>query len=142
MMKRQLASTLIALFAVLACGGSTTTDLDSGSADSASKDAPTSDAPFADSGGGPCDGGACTIGLQCCSDACVNQTNDPLNCGGCGTHCTGSKSMCLNGACQAPTCQPSCTDGQVCCDLEGPGPSQPPKCVTGTTCPVGCPACG
>src|SRR5450432_3093056 len=116
-MKRQLASTLIALFTGLACGGSTTTDLDSGSSDGASKDSPTSDGPFADSGGGACDGGTCTFGLQCCSDSCVNEMNDPLNCGGCGTHCSGAKPMCLGGSCQAQTCQPTCGDGHVCCDI-------------------------
>jgi hypothetical protein len=133
-MKLLLTSTIVGLCACLACGGTTTTNLDAGADGS-------SDAPVADSGGGPCDGGACTFGLHCCSNACINEMNDPLNCGGCGIVCSGSQSMCLGGSCQSPTCQPSCSDGQVCCDIPGPGPSQPVKCVDGVTCPVGCPAC-
>jgi len=132
-MNRYLASSFVSAFVLASCGGISTTDLDSGAND-ASSDGP-------DSGGGPCDGGACSFGLACCGNACVNEMNDPLNCGGCGAPCTGSKSMCFGGACQTPTCNPTCSGGQVCCDIPGPGPSQPPKCVTGTTCPVGCPGC-
>jgi hypothetical protein len=139
-MNRFLASSLVTLVVGVACGGATTTGIDSGSDGSTGNDS-SSDAPLYDTGGGPCDGGACTFGLKCCNNACVNENNDPLNCGGCGTHCTGSASMCLGGACQVPTCQPACASGQVCCDIPGPGPSQPPKCEQGPTCPVGCPLC-
>ncbi len=144
-MNRTFASSLVALFVVVACGGTTTVidgGVDGSSADASSKDGSVSDAPVYDSGGGACDGGACGFGLECCGDQCVNQTNDPNNCGGCGTVCSGSKSMCLGGSCQAQTCQPACGDGFKCCDLQGPGPSGPPKCVAGQTCPVGCPSCG
>ena len=124
---------------LFACGGSTVGDLDSGTDGGGTTDG--GGGPGPDSGGGPCNNGACAIGLQCCSDACVNQNNDPLNCGGCGVHCTGSTSMCQAGQCVAPTCAPACTSTQVCCEIDGPGPSGPPKCIEGTTCPVGCPLC-
>ncbi len=138
-----------------ACSGSTSTDLDAGpdasldsggGTDSGGVDGGTPDSgggtdSGADSGGGPCDAGACAPGLACCGDACINEQNDPLNCGGCGTKCEGKTSMCLNGKCQAPTCKPACAGGDVCCEIQGPGPSGPPKCEPGPTCPVGCPLC-
>jgi hypothetical protein len=96
-----------------------------------------------DSGGGPCDpSGGCTPGLKCCAGACVYEQNDPLNCGGCGIVCSGEASMCLGGHCVKPTCAPACAAGQTCCQVDGPGPSGPPRCVDGPTCPIGCPACG
>ena len=128
---------------VMACGGTSTTDLDGGNTDGSGGDGSQQDSGVqADSGGGACDGGACTFGLSCCADACKNYTNDPLNCGGCGIHCGGTTPMCNGGKCEGATCQPPCGDGQVCCDVQGPGPSGPPQCIQGLTCPVGCPSCG
>jgi len=125
-------------------GGSDATT-DATTSDVASNDAVSdvvvSDAPFPDSGGGSCTNGGCTFGFLCCQDECINKDNDPYNCGGCGIRCTGSTSMCFNGKCQAPTCNPACTSSQTCCEIEGPGPSGLPKCVDGPTCPVGCPEC-
>jgi hypothetical protein len=125
------------------CGGTTAPDIDGGGGgDGGGSDGSKSDGGGgADSGGGPCDGGACPIGLTCCNDSCVNENNDPLHCGGCGTSCSGSTGMCQGGSCIAPTCQPGCGDGEVCCDVQGPGPSGPPQCLPGPTCPVGCPLC-
>jgi hypothetical protein len=135
--------------------GDTTKD-DTTVVDSVSTDAPpgdstpppdvTPDAPpdvVADSGGGPCSAGsACPTFLHCCSGACVNEQNDPLNCGGCGIVCSGATPMCEAGHCVAATCEPACGSGQTCCLVDGPGPSGGPKCVDGPTCPIGCPACG
>jgi hypothetical protein len=130
-----------------ACGGTTTTDLDGGAGTDGASDAASSDGSGhsdgsqSDGGGGPCSANACAMGLHCCADSCVNELNDPLNCGACGNHCTGSTSMCLGGQCVAPTCAPACTSGHVCCQIDGPGPSGPPQCIQGDTCPVGCPLC-
>jgi hypothetical protein len=109
------------------------------------------------SSGGNC---AMTCGpfFTCCGDTCVNQQNDPTHCGDCSTVCTGNKPFCSNGTCAAPPCngQPCnamalccgqfcCQPGQLCCDVQGPGPSFGPTCFTPTpqqpTCPKGCPAC-
>ncbi len=91
--------------------------------------------------GGPCGaGGGCGAGLTCCGDTCRNTQNDPLNCGGCGTTCSGSTSMCLGGSCAAPVCSPTCGGSQICCEIDGPGPTHF-ACVAGPTCPIGCPSC-
>ena len=118
---------LIVLCMLLAACGGTTTSIDGSDAQS---DATAFDAA------------SCTSsGLAPCGGVCVNTGNDPLNCGGCGTKCTGASPMCLGGACQAPTCAPACNTGEHCCQIDGPGPSGPPQCETGDTCPVGCPLC-
>ena len=95
-----------------------------------------------DSGGGTCGSATvCGAGLNCCGGYCVNFQNDPNNCGHCGGLCTGATPMCAGGTCAASTCAPPCGSGSVCCDVRGPGPSRPPMCYVGTTCPVGCPLC-
>ncbi len=115
--------------------------IDAGTKDAGTKDTGAADVITADSGGGACKQGACALGLTCCADACVNEKNDPLNCGACGKRCDGANSMCLQGQCVAPTCAPSCSAAQSCCLVNGPGPTAPPRCVDGPTCPVGCPGC-
>lgn len=141
-----------------ACGGTTADGIDAGGAhdasldtndsdggqglDGAIPDAGSSDAPTAgDSGGGPCDGGACPMGLTCCGGQCKNLLNDPQNCSQCGQSCSGKTPMCAGGSCSADLCEPKCGSGSVCCAVQGPGPSGPPKCYVGATCPVGCPLC-
>ena len=121
--------------------------VDTGVVDSAPSDTGTIDsAPMdtgvrPDSGGGGCGaGGACAGGLRCCDGACVNEGNDPFNCGGCGVRCAAPSSMCAGGHCGTPLCAPGCVAGQTCCELDGPGPTRI-QCVAGSTCPVGCPLC-
>jgi hypothetical protein len=50
--------------------------------------------------------------------------------------------MCNGGQCAPPSCAPQCAPNETCCYVDGPGPSRPPQCVQGVTCPAGCPACG
>jgi len=115
-----------------ACGG-TTTSIDGGA--DAMTDGTSSDANAFDAA-------SCTSqGLMACNDTCVNVQNDPHNCGSCNAPCSGGATMCLNGACVPPTCNPACGAGLQCCQIFGPGPSGPPQCEDGGTCPVGCPLC-
>jgi hypothetical protein len=98
----------------------------------------------------------CQGGLACCGGKCVNEGNDPKNCGGCGVTCSGNTPYCA-GHCEAPPCEQDaascgsatccgtqcCGPGDLCCQLEeGVWITQ---CVTPTssqpTCPVGCPMC-
>jgi hypothetical protein len=99
---------------------------------------------------------ACMTGRTCCGGGCVNTSNDPRNCGGCGRTCSGDRPFCAGGTCTANPCQRDggtcagggaccgttcCAAGQLCCDVEGPvgGIVQ---CHTPTadqpTCPQGC----
>lgn len=127
---------------LLACGGTSTPPIDGGTDGTVSDTGGGSDGSgVGDGGGGPCDGGSCPFGLHCCGNTCVNQTNDPQNCGMCGRKCSGSTPMCQGGSCGASTCMPMCATNQVCCIVDGPGPAQDPKCYDGITCPVGCPLC-
>ena len=93
----------------------------------------------------------------------MNLNNDPMNCGTCGTHCTGTTNLCSGGVCVAPPCSPSptagvcasnsfccgagcCLPGQLCCQTDGPVSGGPPTCFTPTpdqtTCAQGCaPSC-
>ena len=121
----------------------TGTPIDSGPSDTGSIGDSTLDTVPIDTGvdAGSCGGGpACTEGLTCCEGACRDTNNDPSNCGICGESCAGSTSMCLGGHCAAPVCSPACGAGSICCEIDGPGPTHF-SCVTGTTCPVGCPSC-
>ena len=111
--------------------------------------------------GGGGEGGACvlacTIGRACCGGGCVNLSNDPMNCGACGTRCTGTNNLCSSGTCGPPSCAPDvstcaagsfccgtscCKTGDLCCEQEGPIAGGAPSCVTPTkdqpTCPQGC----
>ncbi|MCB9583404.1 MAG: hypothetical protein H6717_40605 [Polyangiaceae bacterium] len=108
-------------------------------------------------GTGNCGPTGCPLGTTCCNDQCVNLMNDPHNCGTCGNVCGVAPQYCSGGVCGKPPCfgQPPsagfccgthvCTDAQLCCDVQGPGPSMGPICFTPTpnqkTCPIGCPLC-
>jgi hypothetical protein len=113
-------------------------------------------------GSGPCDGESCQYPLQCCGATCVNPLNDPFSCGACGAACAypvGGSPYCSYGVCSLPPCvgevpcpagtsccgTSCCAQGQLCCDVQGPGPSGGPSCHWPTaeepTCPLGCPMC-
>jgi hypothetical protein len=116
-------------------------------------DAGMTDAGEADAG--DCDGG-CGPDRACCRGHCANPTNDPQNCGACGTRCEGNTPYCTSGGCQALPCRidagscsasgfccgnACCDSGQLCCDEEGPVAGYA-ACYTPTadapTCPQGC----
>ena len=101
---------------------------------------------------------ACGPGFLCCNSVCINPANDIFNCGVCGKSCTGAHPYCDNGTCATdPPCNSvsclvgfccgnlCCTDTELCCDVNGPGPISGPRCfdpqLSGGTCPGGCPAC-
>jgi hypothetical protein len=109
--------------------------------------------PSADALGDCGPGGVCEIGLLCCHGKCVDPFNDPNNCNGCDMPCTGSASVCANGTCEVPPCtaltcgagstccgDQCCGAGQLCCMVEGPGPSGYLSCFD-NYCPPGCPTC-
>jgi hypothetical protein len=98
------------------------------------------------SGGGtgkPC-AVLCTMGFICCDGQCVNTRNDIRNCGACGNACTAPDDFCDGQKCAPPPCSPACGAGELCCVINGPGPSRGPECsqpTDGGTCPPGCPLC-
>lgn len=96
----------------------------------------------------------CMSGLTCCSGRCANLYNDPKNCSGCGSACPVSAPFCAGGACTEIPCEGTdcvgeqfccgalcCRPGQICCNVDGPGPSFGPGCYD-LFCPGGCPLCG
>jgi hypothetical protein len=149
----------------LAPGGGGDAGGDLSSSDLAGADFAGVDFSGVDFAGPPVDlagGGNCpmTCGpfFQCCGGQCINPQNDPFNCNGCGNACPGANPFCGNGVCGQPPCpggntcltgfccgSTCCNDGQLCCLVNGPGPTGPPTCFTPTaaqpTCPRGCPAC-
>ena len=105
--------------------------------------APADLARAGDGGTRPC-AVLCTMGFTCCNGACVNLRNDIHNCGACGVTCSGPQPYCNGTACAAAPCSPACGSGELCCDVQGPGPSRGPACTAptdGGTCPLGCPLC-
>jgi hypothetical protein len=97
--------------------------------------------PPAGSGTGvaTCNGNACAIACTngstlCGTNTCVDEQNDPANCGGCGATCPRGQT-CSTGSCVCNAT--SCAGG--CCDASGT--CQPGACGTGgATCAPGCPA--
>ncbi len=91
-------------------------------------------------------------GFSCCDNQCVNTTNDPLHCGGCGVECTGDTPYCAGSCIARPCgatcegeetcCGDSCCDaGEICC-LRTVGAAVP-VCTAPVngTCPLGCTDC-
>ncbi len=68
--------------------------------------------------GGLCGSGpACMEGQQCCNGSCADLSNDPFNCGGCGTACGGATPHCST-TCIATPCSrdgSACAGGGTCC---------------------------
>jgi hypothetical protein len=110
-----------------------------------------------------CDAACENALFSCCDDHCVNLKDDPFNCGVCGNHCSGGKSLCSNGECVTPACDSAdvcpptgsgeprtccgsvcCKGNELCCEVPGPIMMQA-TCVDPTqsegTCPRGCNAC-
>ena len=95
----------------------------------------------------------CGPGFQCCQGNCVNEANDPHNCGGCGTTCMAPASLC-DGTCKVPQCSAlncsssetccgsqCCGAGTICCTIDmGVTVTECAMPVNGT-CPLGCPSC-
>jgi len=87
-----------------------------------------------------CDPQACAVyGTICCtgSTQCINWTNDPNNCGGCGKKCTAGQT-CSGGSCRGATvCNPKvcAVYGTICCT----GSTQ---CINWTNDPNNCGGCG
>jgi hypothetical protein len=69
-------------------------------------------------------GGACDCdGLDCCDDACVNLSNDVLNCGSCANVCPGPNPFCDDGVCGAPPCDLDAAEAPVAGSGAGGGGS-------------------
>jgi hypothetical protein len=163
MTTRNRSPWLVALAALtLGCGGVTLSQdasSDKGSAGSGGSTGSAGSSGGGSTGSAGMGGGVCnlqcTVGRACCGGACVNENNDPMNCGKCGTRCEGAKNLCSGGTCVQPTCSgmavcPSanccgsgcCLAGQLCCEAQGSVAGGEPSCFTPTadqkTCPQGC----
>jgi hypothetical protein len=156
-MKTLILSLLLA--ALVGCGGTIETGAGGAAGTTSAASAMTtsssgmsaSTTTSSSSGGCPC-----SLGFTCCNGVCVNTANDIHNCGACNVGCMGVPPFCDQGKCGSPPCSgPACSPGgfccgaaccnagELCCDVQGPGPTQGPKCTPpeNGTCPKGCPAC-
>ncbi|MGO8993749.1 MAG: MXAN_6577-like cysteine-rich protein [Polyangiaceae bacterium] len=107
----------------------------------------TEDAGLGDSGSGgqdsgPADSGpTCASGQSLCGSTCVNESNDPNNCGACGTTCAAGE-VCSSGACACPSGESLC--GTTCVN-ESSDPNNcgacGATCAAGQTCSSGACAC-
>src|SRR5579883_636288 len=82
--------------------------------------------------------------FSCCGNSCVDPQVDRNNCGGCGSRCPASASVCSGGRCVCPTtCGAQCadlnTDPENCGACGDRCPSSQKVCVGGTCqCPLWC----
>jgi hypothetical protein len=161
-MNARIVAAIVAFF-VSACGGATSTprSSDGGAGTGGSGTGGAGGGSSGAAGGGRAGGGAagktggnacnpaCGTARECCAGHCVNEYNDPFNCGKCGMACA-QGTYCTGGQCIKPPCQTvcggaqccdalCCTAGQLCCDPQGPQ-SLGPVCTTPVngTCPMGC----
>jgi hypothetical protein len=114
-------------------------------------------------------GKSCPSPLTCCNNLCIDTRSDLLNCGGCGTLCTGGDTLCCNSQCANPLsnvahcggCGRACATGGsvataqcgggVCTSTCEPGsgncikpefPAADDGCETATNTVEACGACG
>ena len=65
----------------------------------------------------PCGISCCRPGAACCDGRCVDLSDDPDNCGACGSRC-GEGQVCQGGSCCVPT-GGTCSQSADCCNTEG-----------------------
>jgi hypothetical protein len=114
-------------------GRSTTTVTATGTTTTSSSSTSTSSSG---TGGGCTTDAECGCLLNCCGGRCVNQANDILNCGGCGSVCPGPHPYCKDGMCSTPPCQEdagACGAGSFCCTSKCCAPGQL-CCTTHAAC--------
>ena len=148
---------VVAVFALSACGSVQSGGTDASGTGGAAGRGGTGGGSGGAGGRTPCETDANCGGFKCCAGACVNPGNDILNCGTCGTVCSGEHPYCANGTCQpswpcslvGAACSPGatccggqcCTGAQICCTVNmGPSVTACFDPVNGT-CPTGCAAC-
>jgi hypothetical protein len=76
----------------------------------------------------------------CCTSACIDVLNDPLNCGSCMSSCTGSET-CEFGVCGFDVCSPAVLGGPCHTDGGG-GQCCGSGCTDTTSDPANCGGCG
>ncbi len=76
----------------------------------------------------------------CCNSACLDVLNDPLNCGGCMSSCTGNET-CAYGVCAFDVCTPSELGGPCHTD-GGTGLCCTSGCADTSSDPANCGGCG
>jgi hypothetical protein len=87
-----------------------------------------------------CNGTQCvqsctTSGYSACSNVCVNETNDPSNCGSCAHGCTGATPYCAGSGCVA------CLSGSQCANGSTPETCVSNAWVLGAACSGSTPVC-
>ena len=125
------------------CAGISSVAADAGTGDASAGDSGlTADASVGAGEGSPGiqdasgeEAAACPASLQECGQVCVDVSDDPDNCGACGTRCQG-EAFCIGGTCTSCV---GCAAGSICCaESSGLGV----QCVNATDDPDNCGGCG